>query len=176
MRFIVGFVAALGIAGHSYAQEAPACPPGQVTPPPPEFSRWGDAQPLVAATTPAAAQHTVVPLGTARKLALEFSSRVQYAASPERPDAHAGKAGMVAFDIPAAGVYRVALSGGPWIEVIRDGKTTKSVAHSHGPACGTIRKIVDFQLTPGRYILQLTASETPDVTAMIALAASPAAR
>jgi hypothetical protein len=168
MRLILGFVAALGIAGHSYAQEAPACPPGQVAPPPAEFSRWGDAQPLVAATTPAQAQLTLVPLGIARKLALELGSRVQYAVIPGRPDVGAGKAGMIAFDIATAGVYRVALSAGPWIDVIRDGKSTKSIAHSHGPACGTIRKIVDFQLTPGRYILQLAASDTPEVTAMIA--------
>lgn len=175
MRLIWGFAAALAIAGHSYAQDAPACPPGQVTPPPAEFGRWGDAQPLVAATTPAEARRMVVPLGTARKLALAFGSTVQYAAPPERPDAGAGKAGMIAFDIGKAGVYRVALSAGPWIEVVHDGKTAKSVAHGHGPACSTIRKIVDFQLTPGRYILQLTASDTPEVTAMIAPAAGTAA-
>jgi hypothetical protein len=172
MRWIVGFAVALGIAGHSFAQEAPTCAPGQAAPPPAEFARWGDAQPLVAATTPVAAQRLPIPLGTAKTLALAFASDVRYAARPERPDAGAGKAGMIAFHIAAAGIYRVALSGGAWIEVVRDGKTTKSVAHRHGPDCGTIRKIVDFQLTPGRYILQLSASDTPEVTVMIAKAAA----
>ncbi|MDB5724424.1 MAG: hypothetical protein JWQ16_1178 [Novosphingobium sp.] len=177
MRSIWGFAAALVIAGHSYASEVPACPVGEVAAPPAEFSRWGNAAPLVAATTPAEAQRRVVPLGIARKLTLAPGSAVRNAAAPERSDAvagDAGRAGMIAFDIATAGVYRVALSAGSWIEVVRDGKTEKSVAHAHGPACGTIRKIVDFQLAPGRYVLQLTGSTVPEVTVMIAPAARTA--
>jgi hypothetical protein len=175
MRLIWSFAAALAIAGHSYASEVPACPVGEVVAPPAEFSRWGDARRLVAATTPAEAQRRVVPLGVARRLTLAPGATVRNAAPPERPDASpgsaVGSAGMIAFDIQTAGVYRVALSAGSWIEVVRDGKTEKSVAHAHGPACGTIRKIVDFQLAPGRYVLQLTGSNVPEVTVMIAPAA-----
>lgn len=172
-RWIRAFAAALGLAGHSQAQEAEKCT--AVAAPPAEFAHWGEAVPLIAATTPAAARRLVVPLGAARKLALAFGSGVEYAAPPERPDAGAGKAGMIAFDVAKAGRYRVALSAGPWIEVVRDGKTAKSVAHGHGPDCTGIRKIVDFELSPGRYVLQLTASDTPEVTAMVSPATAPAA-
>lgn len=173
MRVILAFVAALGIAGHSQAAEPPAACPATPVAPPAEFVAWTGAQPLTAATTPAEALRVALPIGTARKLALAFGAQVTYAAAPERLDAGAGKAGLVSFMVAKAGVYRVALSAGAWIEVIRDGKLAKSVAHGHGPECGSIRKIVDFQLAPGRYVLQLTASDQPEVTALIVPAAAP---
>lgn len=171
MRVILAFVVALGIAGHSQAAETPAACPATPVAPPAEFAAWTGAQPLTAAITPAEAQGVALPIGTARKLALAFGAQVTYAAAPERLDAGAGKAGLVGFTVAKAGVYRVALSAGAWIEVIRDGKLAKSVAHGHGPECSGIRKIVDFQLAPGRYVLQLTASDQPEVTALIVPAA-----
>lgn len=173
MRGIWIFAAAVGFIGHTpgiaHAHDAAQC--ATVAPPPAEFAPWSDATPLTAATTPATAQNTVLPVGTARKLTLAFASTVQNAAPPERPDPGAGKAGMVAFDVARAGTYRVGLSAGAWVEVVRDGKTTKSIGHGHGPECSGIRKIVDFELSPGRYLLQLTASSTAEVTAMVAPAA-----
>ena len=40
----------------------------------------------------------------------------------------------------------------------RDGKIIGSVAHTEGPPCSGIRKIVDFTLAPGRYALQLSGA------------------
>ncbi|MFT4026796.1 MAG: hypothetical protein QM676_08360 [Novosphingobium sp.] len=174
MRGILAFVAALGIAGHTCAAEAPAACSAPA-PLPAEFAGWREAAPLAAATTPAAARSAPLVLGTARKLTLAFGSTVTNAAPPERPDAGAGKAGMVSFTVATPGTYRVALGAGAWVEVVRDGKAARSVAHGHGPECSGIRKIVDFQLAPGRYVLQLTASDMPEVTAMIVPGAAPAA-
>jgi hypothetical protein len=61
-----------------------------------------------------------------------------------------------AFTITKGGRYRVALDQAAWIDIVRDGKALTSVAHGHGPNCTTIRKIVDFDLTPGAYTLKLT--------------------
>jgi hypothetical protein len=176
MRRVLAFVAVLGLAGHAHAVEPPDACPATPAPVPAEFAGWREAQALAPGVTAADAQRAVLPIGVARRLALAFGSQVTYAAPPERPDAGAGKAGLVAFDVARAGVYRVALGAGAWIEVVRGGKTTKSVGHGHAPDCSGIRKIVDFQLTPGRYILQLTASDTPEVTAMIVPGLPPAAR
>jgi hypothetical protein len=33
-----------------------------------------------------------------------------------------------------------------------------STAHSRGPECSTLRKMVDFPLQPGRYVLQVSAN------------------
>jgi hypothetical protein len=67
-----------------------------------------------------------------------------------------GGAADAAFTIANGGRYRVALDQGGWIDLVRDGKPLTSVAHGHGPNCTTIRKIVDFDLTPGSYTLKLT--------------------
>lgn len=70
------------------------------------------------------------------------------------------------FDIRAAGRYAVAVGGARsalrplWLDIVgRDGKPLTSVGHGHGPTCSGITKIVEFDLTPGRYTL--IASELP---------------
>lgn len=67
-----------------------------------------------------------------------------------------GGEASAAFTITKGGRYRVALDQAAWIDVVRDGKALTSVAHGHGPNCTTIRKIVDFDLTPGAHTLKLT--------------------
>src|SRR5262245_13124349 len=58
--------------------------------------------------------------------------------------------------ITEAGTYGVAVDQAAWIDVARDGVAQTSIGHGHGPACTTIRKIVDFQLQPGRYTITLS--------------------
>src|SRR3546814_2325418 len=62
-----------------------------------------------------------------------------------------GRAALVPIEIATAGTYRVALSEGAWVDMVRDGTSLPSVAHGHGPRCSGIHKIVDFKLAPGRY-------------------------
>lgn len=165
----IGVIAAsLVLAEAGWAQEAQHCT--AVAPPPPEFAHWAHSSLLPATATPAAAQRAILSIGTARKLALLPGATVQLAAPPERTSTATSKAGMVVFDIAKAATYRVALSGPAWIEVVGGNKAVKSVGHGHGPDCSSIRKIVDFTLTPGRYLLQLSASEAAEVTAMIVAA------
>lgn len=54
-------------------------------------------------------------------------------------------------------------------------RARQSVEHGHRPQCSGIRKIVDFELSPGRYPLQLSASKEARVTAMITPATAPPA-
>src|SRR3546814_1700941 len=79
-----------------------------------------------------------------------------------------GRAALVPIEIATAGTYRVALSEGAWVDMVRDGTSLPSVAHGHGPRCSGIHKIVDFKLAPGRYALQLSAMQTPQVRVLIA--------
>src|SRR3546814_5095624 len=78
------------------------------------------------------------------------------------------RAALVPIEIATAGTYRVALSEGAWVDMVRDGTSLPSVAHGHGPRCSGIHKIVDFKLAPGRYALQLSAMQTPQVRVLIA--------
>jgi hypothetical protein len=68
---------------------------------------------------------------------------------------------MFQLTIDRPGTYRIALGAGPWIDVLKDGKPVVSSAHSPGPSCSTVRKVVDFPLQPGRYVLQVSAAADP---------------
>jgi len=69
--------------------------------------------------------------------------------------------------IVEAGTYGIALDQNAWIDVARDGATLNSNGHGHGPACSSIRKIVDFQLRPGRYTLTLSRTQAPSVRLLV---------
>lgn len=70
-------------------------------------------------------------------------------------------------EIAEAGTYGVALDQGAWIDVGRDGEALRSTAHGHGPACSTIRKIVDFALQPGRYTITLSRTQAVSVRLLV---------
>lgn len=107
-------------------------------------------------------------LGATRtRLALLPTGDVRFAAAPERP-ATQGYSGLASFEVAKEGRVRIALDKGAWIDVARDGKVIRSVAHGHGPACSGIRKIVDFDLQPGRYLLQIVGAPAAEISALVA--------
>ena len=65
-------------------------------------------------------------------------------------------AGLAAIDVPKAGKLDVVLSTATWVDMIRDGKAVPSSAHAMTTGCVGIRKSVTFDVTPGRYVIQLT--------------------
>ena len=102
------------------------------------------------------------------KLDSEPGAKVSLPVALRKPDAPATFAGLFAFTVPTAGRYRVALGAGAWIEVARDGKAVASAAHAHGPACTPVRKMVDFDLQPGTYLLQVSGSTAPRLHLLVA--------
>ena len=70
-------------------------------------------------------------------------------------------------EIAEAGTYGVAIDQGAWIDVAQNGTALSSAAHGHGPACSTIRKIVDFRLAPGRYTLTLSRTHAPTIRLLV---------
>lgn len=83
------------------------------------------------------------------------------------PASRPGRGAVVPFKITKAGTYRIGLSNGAWIDVVAGGKALESVTHGHGPACTELRKIVDFNLAPGDYVLQLAGMPAPTTKVMI---------
>ncbi|HTU11102.1 MAG TPA: homogentisate 1,2-dioxygenase [Allosphingosinicella sp.] len=79
----------------------------------------------------------------------------------------ASPAAPLGLEIEQAGTYGVAIDQGAWIDVTRDGTALRSTAHGHGPACSTIRKIVDFALEPGRYTITLSRTDAPAVRLLV---------
>ncbi|PZQ60427.1 MAG: hypothetical protein DI544_08410 [Sphingomonas taxi] len=145
-------------ADASCATTRPAWPAGLET--------WGTREPLAAGAS--ARNAPVIVIGRAAELRLVALDRVTVAAPPARAVEPGTSAGLALFQVTEPGTYRVALGAPAWIDVVRAGRTLPSVAHGHGPMCTGIRKIVDFRLTPGRYVLQLTGAQATALPVMIA--------
>ena len=146
-----------------------ACPAAPVLPP--ELADWSrDAagktiyaygDDLGAGWSPLGAARTALPLH-------KFES-LRYGVAPERkPDVHKF-GGMIPIDVKRAGRLVVALDAGAWIDLVQGGAVVKSLTHGHGPACSGIRKMVEFDVTQGRYQLQIVNAPTASIHAMAVL-------
>lgn len=162
--------AALAVApAAALAQAEPpavACSASDAALPAP-LAGWPHKTPVAAAASLAGLARAQVAVGEAAQVRLRPTPDVAYPLQPEKPGGTVSYGGLAAFSVAEAGDYRVALSGGAWIDVIAGGRAVESTAHGHGPACSTIRKMVDFPLKPGRYVLQISASAGPDLGLMI---------
>jgi hypothetical protein len=140
-------------------QEPPAACPTPAAALPAELAGWKTGLSLAAATDRNSLAHTRLELGTRAELMLAATDAVRYVLAPTKPAEPASQGGMVGFTVARAGTYRVALGTGAWIDMVKGHAALDSVAHAHGPACSGIRKLVDFKLNPGRYVLQIEGSK-----------------
>lgn len=148
--------------GMVHAAACPATP----APLPPDLAGWSRMTPLVAGAAPAKA--APLTIGTGVKATLLPTATLIYAAAPEKPGAPGTSGGLFAVQIATAGRYRVALGAAAWIDMVQDGKPITSVAHAHGPACSPVRKMVDFDLRPGRYLLQVAGAPASTLGLLVA--------
>ena len=106
-------------------------------------------------------------VGRTATLGLLPAAGIRFARPPERAPAPGTHAGTVSVTIAAAGRYRVLLDGPAWIDLLSGGRAVPSTAHSHGAPCSGVRKMVDFDLKPGTYTLQLSGAKTPGLRVML---------
>jgi hypothetical protein len=150
---IVSLLAALLIQT-APASAAATC--AAVAPPPSGLETWS-----MRATA------KTIAIGSPAALSLSPAADYSFALKPDRAPAPDSFALDTTFSVMTAGTYRVALSAGAWIDMIHNGKVIASVAHTEGPACSGIRKIVDFPLTPGSYTLQLSGAKSATMTVLV---------
>lgn len=142
------------------------CTPGKPALPD-DLRAWASPTHFEAAGTVSALDHAVLPPGQAVLVALRPTPDVSYALRPDEPGGTVSSGGMVAFDVPKAGTYRVMLSARAWLDIVRDGAAIGSTHHEHGPACSGIGKMVDFPLPAGRSVIQLSGSSQPEIEIMV---------
>lgn len=169
MKSMSAIVAAMLLsASPAVAQKAePSCP-ADAAPLPAELAGWTGRAGLAAAVDPAALDTAMLAIGKGVDLSLQPTPSVRYAVRPENPGGSVSHGGLVGFAVDRAGTYRVAIGSAAWIDVVRAGTAAVSVAHGRGPACSGIRKMVDFALEPGRYVLQIAGNGGPSLPVMIA--------
>lgn len=151
------------------AKDAASCPTAPMLPP--ELADWArnaSSKTIYAYGDDLGAEWS--PLGAARTLLpLHKFESLRYGIAPDRkPDVYKF-GGMIPIDVKKPGRLTVALDAGAWIDLVHDGVVVKSTTHGHGPACSGIRKMVEFDVTQGRYLLQIVNAPTASIHAMALL-------
>lgn len=161
-RFALLLVCALpvSIAGPSAQAQQGAAPPACTAPAelPAALAGWTTPGVLKAAASIKGSVTVRLTPGKAVALKLLPTPKVAYPLRPEKPGGSVSYGGLASFTVAEEGVWRVALSSGAWVDVVKDGSASQSVAHGRGPDCSGIRKMVDYRLTPGTYTLQIAAT------------------
>lgn len=144
----------------------PTCPATPVLPP--ELAGWAQAGANMTIDdyrAGDAAEGRV--LGAVRTaLSLHAADALHYWVAPEKRAAAGKWGGMMPVAVAKAGRLVIALDAGAWIDLVRDGAVVGSVGHGHGPECSGIRKMVEFDVTPGRYLLQIVNAPEASIGAM----------
>ncbi len=153
-------------AATAMGRPAPVCP-RDAEPLPPALAGWNDRRPLAAARDEASLGRAVLAPGIAVDVALVDTAAVHYVARPSHPGDPGSHGGMLTFTVDSPGRYRVAAGSGAWLDVVSGTAALESAGHGHGPNCSGIRKIVDFDLTSGAYVLQISGSADRRITVMI---------
>lgn len=140
--------------GRQAAEPSSVCRPDF----PPELAAWPDRVASAAAADKAGLPGAQIVVGQAVDAQLRPTPEVRYVLRPEKPGGSVSFGGLYIFTVKQPGRYRIALGSAAWIDVVRDGQALVSMAHGRGPDCTRIRKVVDFSLVPGRYVLQISAN------------------
>lgn len=152
-------------AAQGMAMPATSCAAPAVLPR--ELAGWARRVPAAAAADAAGLRSARVAIGRGVDLALRPTAGIAYPLPPAHPGGNSD-GGFVGFTVAAAGIYRVAIGSGAWIDIVRDGRAVESIAHGHGPACTGVHKMVDFALIPGGYVLQVAGNDTATLPLLVA--------
>jgi hypothetical protein len=107
------------------------------------------------------------------ELKLSAQSGVTYVVKPAKPTLDdSAQGGIARFHIARAGLYRVSITSGHWIDVIDGQESIKSKDFQGARGCERPHKIVEFELPANKdLVLQLSGS----TDASVILAITPAA-
>lgn len=114
--------------------------------------------PLLAALLLAAPLAAEVPIDPGQTATVRLSPQrdLAYPVAPPLTQPPANHGAILSVEIDEPGRYHVALGAKGWIELVRDGKALPAVGHRHGEPGSGIAKIVDFDLTPGHHVIELS--------------------
>jgi hypothetical protein len=161
---ILAITLALTPAAFAQQPAAPACATKDANLPA-HLAAWTQKAEIQSSARPAGLAN-LVP-GKAYTSKLHPAAGFVFATVPEKLGAANTTNGLFALKVEQAGTYGVALGAPGWIDVVKGGKALKSVTHGHGPECSTIRKIVNFDLQPGDYIVQVAGHPEPAASIMV---------
>ena len=134
---------------------------------PAQLEGWIHKVPLRSATGPKGLGLARLRVGVASSVVLHHTPSVHYVVEPDQPGGAVAYGGLAEVMVRRAGLYQVSLNSGAWIDMVLGDRKVASVAHGHGPSCTGIRKIVDFPLQRGTYVVQISANVSAMLDLMI---------
>jgi len=159
------------MAGQALAADKPNTVPKAACtaklPPPADMASWSAPDARAAATEEAGVARAALIPGKAVTARFAPVSEVHYRVPPEKADGPSTYGGLYSLKIVEPGVYRIASSAAPWMDVFVGKTPVTSIAHGHGPECTGIGKMVDFPLQPGDYLVQFSESLQPATEIMV---------
>ena len=78
-----------------------------------------------------------------------------------------GKSAAVSAAAAASGRYSIGLSNAAWIDVVQNNRFLESRAHSGALECQGIRKVVQFDLSSGPFVVQISGATAPRLSIAI---------
>jgi hypothetical protein len=130
----------------------------------------------VTAATKPGAQAPRVQIDELYELRLSPQSSVAYSVEPAKATSNdSAQGGLVRFQVGNAGLYRVSITSGHWIDVVDGERLIKSKDFSGSHGCARPHKIVEFELPANKdLVLQLSGSADSSVIMAITPVAAAA--
>src|SRR5579871_4590868 len=128
----------------------------------------GTLAPVTAATA-SGAKVPVVKLDKVYEVKLAPQSSVNYSVKPAKPTLNdSAQGGLVSFHVSKAGLYRVSITSGHWIDIVDGDQLIKSKDFSGSRDCPRPHKVVEFELPANKdLVLQFSGSADASVIAAI---------
>ncbi|WP_132998793.1 hypothetical protein [Luteimonas arsenica] len=112
-----------------------------------------------------------IELDTRYDMRLHPQGAVTLAARPAKAPADDAVAGLLVFQVPVDGRYRVSLDTAHWVDVVDGGEIVASTGHEGRHGCPLLRKVVEFDLAAGRdLVLQVLGGAGSETSVLITAA------
>ena len=173
MQWLRFTVCATGLLSAAIAVGQPAANRPAAAPPLPcevtvDQAGWNDPAPLTALAADRADNPPMLRLGRAATIVLQPTPEMRYLLPPGQDGKADSFAGLVHFAVATAGDYRFLSSEDPWYDVIGGGSMLLPIARSHERDCiGAVRKMIDYKLSPGHYVLQISRTSTASLPLLL---------
>jgi hypothetical protein len=133
------------------------------------------ATPITAASKPGT-QVPQIQVGKLYELKLAPQNAITYSMQPAKPTLNdSTQGGLVRFRVAKAGLYRISITSGHWIDVVDGDQLVKSKDFQGSHGCARPHKIVEFELPANRdLMLQFSGATDATVAVAITAAAGPA--
>jgi hypothetical protein len=154
------------VAAMPLAPAMAECPAGGAALPA-AYAAWTSPHTLPSASGPGGTSAAGFATGDAVDVQLHPDGKVTYLTLPKGAGEAASFGGLASFEVTQAGFYRVALGDFAWVDLDRGGKPLAPAAFGHGPECTAVKKVVDYELEPGHYVIEISGEKMPGLRLLI---------